>query len=163
MTTIKSINAELEHISELQGWFTNDQQLKQWGGAGFTLKVTTAEFHRQLNRVPSDSIALLDGNNELLAFGQYFVRLQRNHFGRLAVAPNHRGKRLSYTLLETLAKCVQTKSTVKGYSLFVLKNNHIARRVYQNCGFSVQPGLTTRPSAEDELDFMVADKLVFPK
>lgn len=136
-------NINDDHITELMSWFTNEQQLKQWSGPNFDYPFTVESFKRDLRMESLSSFVLLNDDNQFVAFGQYYLRLNCCHLGRLVVKPTLRGKGIITQLIQTLEKSGKQKLGVKSCSLFVLADNEAAIAAYQKSGFS----LATYPEA----------------
>ena len=126
----------------VQTWFNNEKQITDWGGPGMTYPMNADDF---ITRVRLDELAtfkLEDEHGQMLAFGQYYIRLGRHHLGRLAVAPAARGKGLGQTLVENLLNHARqnehliSREKALGASLFVMQDNQIARRLYDSLGFT---------------------------
>ncbi|WP_338291443.1 GNAT family N-acetyltransferase [Planctobacterium marinum] len=123
--------------------------------------VSSDEFAQQIKLSELASYVLCEGD-EVLAFGQFYVRLGRHHFGRLAVSPKHRGKRLAYQLLSLLAQQATNVQTANGYSLFVLSDNKPAIQTYQNCGFEFAAYPQEKPGGLTDCLYMTAETLHIP-
>lgn len=154
--------AETHHVEQIQGWFNDAKELLTWGGSGLTLAVTAAEFACQIKLSSLASYVLLDGD-EVVAFGQYYVRMGRHHFGRLAVSPTQRGKGIAYLLLHALAKNACRTQQASGFSLFVFPDNKVAMRTYQRCGFTEQAYPEQIPGGLSDCLYMVAEQLTIPQ
>lgn len=161
MAAYQCHQARLQHVQQLQSWFNTEQALLFWGGPGLSLAVSYEEFAAQIKLQQLESLVLTQGN-ELVAFGQTYVRHGRHHFGRLAVAPQHRGKRLAYRFIEALSHKALQVQQAQGFSLFVLAENATAKRTYQNCGFEVTPYPEQIPGGINDCDYMVAEELSIP-
>ena len=77
----------------------------------------------------------LNENSEMIAFGQYYLRLNHCHLGRLVVSPQWRGKKVIALLMQALIDLGKQKLRVNSSSLFVLADNHAAIQAYQKFGF----------------------------
>jgi len=134
---VELISTAPKHLTELMSWFDNEQQLKQWSGPNFDYPFTEVSFKKdiRLNELPS--FTLLDDDNEMVAFGQYYSRLNRCHFGRLIVKPSWRGKGVIAQLIQALIEAGTEDLGINSYSLFVLADNKSAIAAYQKFGFSL--------------------------
>ncbi|MFT5135074.1 MAG: ribosomal protein S18 acetylase RimI-like enzyme [Arenicella sp.] len=83
------------------------------------------------------TIAAANGPDELLAFGQFYQRLDKCHLARLLVAPKQRGKGLAKVLINLLSELGRQSFVLAGDSLFVLPENLAAVQVYTSIGFEV--------------------------
>ncbi|WKD49652.1 GNAT family N-acetyltransferase [Microbulbifer spongiae] len=142
-------------FSTLMSWLPDRQQCQQWGGPQFRFPFNRASFLEDCRWPELPSYVLQNREGKLLAFGQYYRHLGRCHLGRLIVSPNHRGTGLGSTLVTRLAQTGIKALEVTECSLFVLRTNLAARRLYEKLGFVV----TAYPEQRewlDACDFMVA-------
>lgn len=129
------LKATKADIASVKSWFHNDDELAQWGGPGLRLNVDLNDFAAQIKLDELNSYTLSSPDGDILGFGQFYVRVGRHHFGRLAIAPEHRGKKLASVLLTKLAGQALLRQSANGFSLFVLEHNKPALKTYQNLGF----------------------------
>lgn len=127
--------AEKAHVIELMSWFPDQFALESWSGPGFRYPFTEASFIEDLNPFDSNSFVLLSEQQELLAFGQFYLREGRCHLARLAVNPKFRGKGIAAELMQGLMSKGSQLLKVDECSLFVLTHNEPAIRAYQKLGF----------------------------
>lgn len=127
--------ANNEHIIELMSWFSNEQQLKMWSGPNFDYPFTEKSFKKGLCMDSLSSFALLNEDNQFIAFGQYYLRENRCHLGRLVVKANCRGQGVIAELIKKLTVSGEKFLGVKSSSLFVLADNNSAIQAYQKSGF----------------------------
>ena len=106
-------------VEQLMSWFTSEQQLAQWAGPDFRYPYNKQSFIEDSNIKQLASYSLLDDNNELLAFGQFYQRLQCVHLARIVVAPTLRGQGLAKVLLGKLSLQGKQKLRLDSLSLFV--------------------------------------------
>jgi len=118
-------------------WFSSEQKLKKWSGPNFDYPFTAESFKRDLRMDSLNSFVLLDEKNQFVAFGQYYLRLNCCHLGRLVVSPSLRGKGIIAHLIKALVKSGKEKLGVGNCSLFVLADNKPAIVAYQKSGFSL--------------------------
>lgn len=123
-----------EHLQELRSWFTNTEAITSWGGPKLHYPNTLSEFQQCLSLETLRSFALVS-NHTMLGFGQYYERLGHCHLGRLAIAPQHRGKGTIEHLIQLLRQHGQPRLNVSAASLFVLRDNAPAIKAYQKLGF----------------------------
>lgn len=126
--------ATKDNLREVMTWFKNQDELTQWGGPGIEYGLSLTEFAEQIKQTEIPSFCLI-ANDNICGFGQFYQRLGRHHFGRLAIAPQERGKRLAYELLQRLMALAPEQQEGQGYSLFVLEHNTPALKTYQKLGF----------------------------
>ena len=123
------------HLEEIMGWFSDRGSLFMWAGPNFRFPCTLKSFEQDLRIDKLASFSLMDDNNELVAFGQYYLRLHKCHLCRLVVSPFHRGKGVAQKLMQLLIEEGEIKLGVSSSSLFVLKNNFKAIKSYELFGF----------------------------
>jgi len=133
---------EKKHLLIVMKWFTNEQELNVWSGPNFRYPFDLNSFSEDLNMESLNSFVLIDNQENILAFGQYYLRLARCHLGRLVVNPNHRGQRVAEQLMIKLLQVGSKDLAVSESSLFVYEHNQVAIKAYQAFGFiiSVYPG-----------------------
>jgi len=129
------------HAKQLINWFANQQELIQWAGKGITFTQKIEHLVKYLNAQPLgdgkiQSFSLMQGD-QLIAFGQYYQRLDCCHLCRLAVAPEHRGKGLVSELISEILAIAYKELELSSASLFVYSSNSSALIAYQKLGFSV--------------------------
>lgn len=152
----KLVPVSIAHVHELMTWFADKQELSQWSGPGFEYPYDGDSFIRDLKMDRTPSYALLSTTEEVLAFGQYYNRLNRCHLGRLVVSPQHRGQGFAKKLMSSLIKIGCDDLGVMGSSLFVLSYNHSAIRAYEKAGFIIVPYPELIPL--DDCLYMICDK-----
>lgn len=139
MKEIQLSIASAEHIPSMMAWFDSLEKLSVWSGPGFRHPFDRESFVEDLKLDELDSYVLLDTNmaeqNQIMAFGQFYNRLNRCHLSRLVVAPAFRGRGIVGTLINELSTLGRYKLSVKSDSLFVLPENSIAVRAYAALGF----------------------------
>ena len=136
------------HAEQLITWFSNQQQLSEWAGRGVSYSdIKQAEnLVEQLSIDDMPAFSLLN-EGELLAFGQYYQRLDCCHLCRLAVAPSHRGKGLISTLIYHILEVGYKELSLNTASLFVYPRNESALKSYQKLGFNAEPYI-----GDDDID-----------
>jgi ribosomal protein S18 acetylase RimI-like enzyme len=126
-------------LPELMSWFPDRDSCRVWGGPGFRHPFTETTFREDSRVHELESWSLVDRDEHLCAFGQYYLRLGRCHLGRLAVAPGLRGRGIGTTLVRELGQRARSELGADSYSLFVLPGNERAMRLYSRLGFVAQP------------------------
>ncbi|WP_226643575.1 GNAT family N-acetyltransferase [Microbulbifer variabilis] len=139
----------------LMSWLPDKEQCQQWGGPNFRFPFELEAFLEDCRWPELPSYALQDSSDDLLAFGQYYQNLDRCHLSRLIVAPNHRGAGLGRALITQLAQIGAGALDTTECSLFVLRTNLAARRLYQKLGF-VEAIYPEQREWLELCDFMVA-------
>ena len=91
-------------LEELMRWFPDAHACRVWGGTQFRFPFTPATF-REDAKIDSLPTWMLVEAGEMVAFGQYYLRIGRCHLGRLAVTPQRRGRGIGAVLVREL--CVQ--------------------------------------------------------
>lgn len=72
-----------------------------------------------------------------MAFGQYYLRLERFHLGRLVVNPNLRGQGIASNLTHQLSVLGESDLKTDSCSLFAPEHNKSAIQTYTKLGFSM--------------------------
>lgn len=143
-------------LPELMKWFPEADELRIWGGPEFRHPFTPETFREDTKIDSIASWSLVDAGGELAAFGQCYLRIGRCHFGRVGVAPQRRGGGLGTRLFREMAAWGLAEFGDRQLSLFVLKGNEAAYRLYLRLGFRVVPYPEPfMPSAH----YMIADRL----
>lgn len=128
--------ANEQQCLQVKNWFADHHAIYTWGGPNMTYPMSNKTFLKLLSDKHFNSFCLLNDKQQLLAFGQYYRRLEHHHLGRLAVNPIFRGKGLAKILINALLEQAYLHdSSAKGASLFVFRDNEIAYRCYQSLGF----------------------------
>ncbi|WP_372627915.1 GNAT family N-acetyltransferase [Arsukibacterium sp.] len=130
------IKSGKSHIENLMKWFSCEQELRDWSGTNFTYPFDSDSFTADLNLDSVKAFSLVDDNSTLLAFGQYYLRLNRCHLARLVVNPSFRGKGIASELISRLSELGTAELKVNTCSLFVLKHNQFAIKAYEKFGFA---------------------------
>ncbi|MBL4631221.1 MAG: GNAT family N-acetyltransferase [Paraglaciecola sp.] len=124
-----------QHYLQVKNWFSNHQDIYTWGGPNMTYPMPDEDFFKLLTAEHLTSFCLLNDEQHLLAFGQYYRRLDRHHLGRLAVNPECRGQGLAKILITKILEQAYLTQPAKGASLFVFTDNTVAYKCYQSLGF----------------------------
>jgi ribosomal protein S18 acetylase RimI-like enzyme len=146
------------HVAHLMGWFADESACRSWGGPGFRFPFTETTFREDTRLGTLRTWSLVDAEDELLAFGQYYFRVGRCHLAHLAVKPAFRGHRVGERLVLELCRVGSDELRVDSYSLFVMSDNTPALRLYDRIGFA--PVAYPDPSPKLEgMVYMVASTL----
>ncbi len=132
---MKLITPAAEHYSELLSWITSAQQLADWAGPNMVYPSDVKKLTSDLQSKNWPSFALVSQDNQLLAFGQYYLRQGCCHLCRLIVSPTHRGKGIAKQLIERISIQGCHQLEVNTQSLFVYTYNSSAIKAYQKLGF----------------------------
>lgn len=125
-----------EHIIELMSWFKDQDELKIWAGPNFNYPFNLTTFKHDLNLRTLKSFALISNEGDFLAFGQYYLKLEKCHLARLVVNPRFRGKGIAAHLITQLITLGKPDLNTDSCSLFVLSQNIKAIKAYSKLGFS---------------------------
>jgi ribosomal protein S18 acetylase RimI-like enzyme len=120
---------------QVKTWFSNFQAIYTWGGPNMTYPMSDDNFVKYLTEDHIKSFCLLNDKQQLVAFGQYYRRLEHHHLCRLAVNPKYRGQGFSKILITEILEQAFIAKPAKGASLFVFKDNIVAYNCYQSLGF----------------------------
>lgn len=122
---------------ELMSWFSSEDELSLWSGPNFRYPFNLNTFKSDLNIETLKSFSLISNDGDLLAFGQYYLRLDRCHLARLVVNPNFRGQGIAAILMGQLCTLGKSDLSVNSCSLFVFKHNKSAIKTYIKLGFAI--------------------------
>lgn len=131
-----------QELIQMSQWFVDETNLRVWSGPKFRYPFDHVSFKADLSmeRLPSFCLKHSEPANDvernlLVGFGQYYLRAGRCHFGRLVINPDCRGQNKIADLILLLADkgCADLK--VNELSLFVLSDNHKAKKAYERLGF----------------------------
>jgi len=120
---------------QVKDWFSNHQEIYSWGGPNMAYPMSDNNFLKLLTADHFKSFGLLNDQQQLLAFGQYYRRLDHHHLARLAVSPQYRGQGMAKILMTKILEQALLAQAAKGVSLFVFKDNIVAYQCYQSLGF----------------------------
>lgn len=126
-----------ENFIELMSWFSNEDELSIWSGPNFRYPFDLSTFKSDLSLDTLKSFSLISNKGDLLAFGQYYLRLENCHLGRLIVNPNFRGQGIASHLINQLSTLGKSDLRTNSCSLFVLGHNKSAIKAYTKLGFSM--------------------------
>jgi len=124
-----------QQFLQVKSWFSNHHQAYTWGGPNMTYPMSDTNFLKLLTAFHFKSFCLLNDEQQVVAFGQYYRRLEHHHLGRLAVNPKHRGQGFSKVLITKILEQAFLQQSAKGASLFVFRDNIVAYKCYQSLGF----------------------------
>jgi ribosomal protein S18 acetylase RimI-like enzyme len=124
-----------QQFLQVKSWFSNHQQAYTWGGPNMTYPMSDKSFFKLLTAGHFKSFCLLNDEQRVVAFGQYYRRLEHHHLGRLAVNPKYRGQGFSKILITEILEQAFIAKSAKGASLFVFRDNIVAYNGYQSLGF----------------------------
>lgn len=124
-----------DRLPDLMTWFCDAHELRTWGGPEFRFPFSPTTFREDARIDAIDSFALVADDGAVAAFGQCYLREGRCHFGRVGVAPRWRSAGLGTRLLREMAAWGKEQFGPRELSLFVLKSNERAHRLYRRLGF----------------------------
>ena len=148
------IESTMSHIPDVMSWLDSAEEMLLWGGPNLIYGLDVQGFADQIKLDSVNSRTLIDEQNNVVGFGQYYDRLGRIHFGRIAVAKNQRGKGLSHILMSLLIVDA-TQNDKRDMSLFVMKNNLPAIKCYEKLGFYVEQYPEAMPGGMTNVDYRV--------
>lgn len=144
-----------ERLPELSAWFPDATTLRAWGGPDARFPFSPEIFREDVKIDSFDSFSLVAEDGALAAFGQCYLRVERCHFGRVAVAPSRRNQGLGARLLREMAAWGESRFGRRELSLFVHRENPDAHRLYLRLGFHEVP--YPDPAFMPVARYMVAD------
>ena len=131
------IKAEKQHLKIISNWFCDEKSLFSWAGPNFRYPFTEQSFLQDTQLDKLSSHVLVDRQSIILAFGQYYNRLNCCHLGRLVVNPDFRAQGIGQQLINALVLTGTKALGLSRASLFVLEDNHPAVAAYKKYGFEV--------------------------
>lgn len=139
----KIIKATPAHIETLRAWFPTKAEIDKWAGPNFRFPHTKSTFLHDINAKKLASYCLIEMDRDekegaVIAFGQFYQRLNHCHLGRLAVNPAYRGQGVASHLIDVLAEVGKKALSLSSLSLFVLADNTPALNLYKKLGFKEQ-------------------------
>jgi ribosomal protein S18 acetylase RimI-like enzyme len=133
------VEVEPSHLAVLRSWWSDAASVLAWAGPRFRYPFDEVTFREDLRLEDCTSRILLGRAGEVLGFGQFYLREERVHLARLAVAPGVRGAGIGGALVRQLLRLGDQMSGRRDASLFVLASNQVAWRCYAREGFEEQP------------------------
>lgn len=119
-------------------WFRDRAALRQWSPY-CSFPLDPARFPEEIGLPRLASRALVDARGTLLGFGQYSAFQECCHLSHLVIAPERRGQGLGRALIQLLAAEGTAALGLDRLSLFVLRDNLAALRLYLRLGFDFAP------------------------
>ena len=142
--TLKQRKFEKRDIPELFSWFKTERDALQWAGAALSWPLQRREFIAlmKLHRGP-DSIRevwAIDHGDRMLAHFQiyYNQRLRTAGLGRIAIAPDQRGRGFGKPLMDAILTQAFQRDWVHRVDLLVYSHNETAIKSYQAAGFVLE-------------------------
>jgi ribosomal protein S18 acetylase RimI-like enzyme len=132
---MKLVRATDNHVLAIMEWFPDRLSCQLWGGPEFRFPFTEATFLEDTRSRELPSYVLVDVDERLLGFGQYYLRVGRCHLARLVISPEHRGEGLGRWLIGGLVELGAQHLGVGECSLFVAEDNPSAIQLYRKLGF----------------------------
>jgi len=136
-TFMKLVYPTNSQIQTLMTWFKDKQQFNDWAGPKAHYPFTPESFAQDLQIYTLKSFAMVDKDDVLIGFGQYYLRHHRCHLARLVISPDQRGKGLIVPLIQHLQHDAKASLGTTQSSLFVYQHNQAAIKAYQRLGFEV--------------------------
>ncbi len=132
---MKLIVATESDINHLMSWFPTERSIDIWGGPKFRYPYTPETFQEDVRWRQMDTYSLIDFSGEMLAFGQIYERHGRINLARLVVCPDRRGQGIGKQLVGLLMEQGRKDIPLQEYSLYVYRDNHLAKACYAGLGF----------------------------
>ena len=152
--TTNIVPAQLEHLHILKSWFPDKETSYDWCGPGLRYPFTHETFMEDIHWESMPAYSLLNENQELIVFGQYYKKAVRCHLARLVVSPLYRSRGIGYHFIFRLMEIGMSDLCVKECSLFVIRSNEKALKCYHALQFEkaeYPPG----HEHYNDIDFMV--------
>jgi ribosomal protein S18 acetylase RimI-like enzyme len=135
MNHFKLITCTKSHIETLSTWCNSQHEIEQWAGPNVRFPYTSQTFLEDIKYLELPSYGLINHNNELVAFGQFYERLSHCHLGRLIVNPSFRSQGVAKKLIKELSIVAKKTLKLSALSLFVYADNSSALGLYKKLGF----------------------------
>ncbi|MBN4055488.1 GNAT family N-acetyltransferase [bacterium AH-315-K03] len=119
------------------GWFASESELYVWAGPDFRYPFDQQSFKDDLKLNHLHSFSLINASEDLISFGQCYLRMGKCHLARLVVSPHFRGQGMVQVLMQKLIEFGESELGVNSSSLFVLRKNRRAISSYKKFGFTV--------------------------
>ncbi|WP_288130048.1 GNAT family N-acetyltransferase [Microbulbifer sp.] len=132
---VELVPFEADFLPELMSWIDSERACRLWAGSWFEYPFDEKSFSRDSRWQEIPSFVLQDEQGQILAFGQYYNRLDCCHLARLIVSPKARGSGLGRQLVTGLIAHGSEALKLDRASLFVLKDNPLALSLYEKLGF----------------------------
>jgi len=129
------VPATTAHVLQMKAWFPTARSCAIWGGPAFRFPFTDETFLEDSKLAELPSFVLVAQSNDVRGFGQFYRRAGRCHLGRLAIAPEHRGRGLGTRLIRLLMHEGMGRLGTAECSLFVHVSNTAALALYERLGF----------------------------
>ena len=132
---MKLVKPTYDHLMEVMLWFADDGHKPEANNSLNKYTPTSNTFLQDVNLKELQSYALVDELENIIAFGQVYLRLGHCHLARIVVEPANRGRGFGKKLISSLIKqaCIDLK--VNAFSLFVHSDNVKGINTYKNLGF----------------------------
>ena len=145
-----------EDLQTILHWFKTEAEAKKWAGPSIHFPIGIKQLKIDIEWDIVDSYSLIDENGFILGFCQVADRFGCKHISRIAIAPEMRGRKLSYLIMNLLQQEI-AKPDMK-LSLCVYEDNIPAKRLYEKLGFAIR----SYPENREEIEgcvFMVKEEL----
>ena len=127
--------AKLTDLQQVATWVETAAACRLWAGSRVSFPLDTGNLAAELNWAASDSLVMVDADDQLLAFGQLFDTPGGGvHLARIIVAPQRRGVGLGRQFVNYLLRS-SLKRKPTNISLNVAADNVQAKQLYRSLGF----------------------------
>ncbi|MDX1571516.1 MAG: GNAT family N-acetyltransferase [Xanthomonadales bacterium] len=137
--------AEKCHLAELMGWFPDARSALNWGGPGLTFPFEPKRFMEEIHFERMDGFVWVE-RRRLAGFAQTYLKYERCHLARIALAPDRRGQGHGRPFIRMVAEAGCAAYGAAECSLYVLDDNLPALRCYRSLGFA--PAYDPKPPTE---------------
>ena len=144
MTALQLRKFSRRDIPELFSWFETEREVLQWAGAALSWPLRRREFidmikqHRG-HRALRELWAVMAGDQMI---GHFQIGLNRRlrtaGLGRIAIAPQHRGKGYAGEMMALILARAFSYAWVHRVDLLVYSHNTAAIATYQKAGFTLE-------------------------
>ncbi|WP_223671059.1 GNAT family N-acetyltransferase [Kangiella shandongensis] len=133
---MKLVKATEEHLLSVMEWVKDPDVFSIWAGPNFRYPFDQQSFIEDI-KLYNDKLVnrVLVKDNTPLAFGQIYDRVGRTQLSRLIVNPDYQGQGIGTELISRLLELGHECLDTADYSLFVMKDNPRAKKLYESLGF----------------------------
>lgn len=150
------VHTDIGHLSTLMSWFPDKESSYNWCGPGLRYPFTDETFQDDIQWGKMPTYSLLDSENQLIGFGQYYEKYGRCHLARLVISPFHRSKGLGYGFINKLMEIGMADLGLSECSLFVVSSNDKALYCYRALNFK-KADYPREQEYYNDINFMVRE------
>jgi RimJ/RimL family protein N-acetyltransferase len=130
-----------EHFRTLAAWFASERDVVQWGGAWVRYPLDDCQMGEMLRlgeiNPPERRCWMAAAGADFVGHAQlaYDWRNGNARIGRVAIAPEHRGRGLAKPMLRLIVAQAFADPAIERLELYAIAYNRHAIRIYESLGF----------------------------